>query len=98
MICFDMGLHSSTTTGIAVHEHFTACTGVTDTPSKSADLRLKKAAVRRARLQQDQRVKFLEKVNSTTSSAESQRSAQELVSRVRAAKSADFLDQYRIAV
>lgn len=67
------------------------------TSSKSAVQRLQKVAARRARVAQGQRAKFLAQVSATSSSSESQRTAQELVARVRAAKSADFLQMYRVA-
>lgn len=66
-------------------------------PAKPAIQRLHKAAIKRARANVEKRAKFLKTVSSTTGSAETQAGAQQLVSRVRAAATADFLQKYRIS-
>lgn len=65
--------------------------------TKPAERRLQKATIKRQRTAKIQKAEFLAQVSVTSSSSESQRTAQELVARVRAAKSAGFLQQYRSA-
>lgn len=65
--------------------------------SKPAEQRLQKVAVKRVRAARVQRAKFLSEVKATLPNEETQREAVLLVDRVRAAKSAHFLQQYRIA-
>jgi hypothetical protein len=64
---------------------------------KPAQQRLQKVAVKRVRLAKVQRAVFLAKVKATTATEAQQAESDRLVSRVRAAKNADFLQQYRIA-
>jgi hypothetical protein len=65
--------------------------------TKPAEQRLQKAAVKRVRAARMQRAKFLSEVKATSLSEATQREAVVLVGRVRAAKSAQFLQRYRIA-
>ncbi len=65
--------------------------------TKPAEQRLHKVAVKRVRAARMQRAKFLAELKATLPNEATQREAVLLVDRVRAAKSAHFLDQYRIA-
>lgn len=65
--------------------------------TRAAERRLQKVAVKRVRIARMQRAKFLSEVKATLPSEATQREAARLVERVRAAKSAPFLQQYRIA-
>ena len=65
--------------------------------SKTAEQRLQKVAVKRVRAARVQRAIFLSEVKATLPSEATQHEAALLVNRVRAAKSANFLEQYRIA-
>ncbi|WP_200379449.1 hypothetical protein [Rubrivivax gelatinosus] len=65
--------------------------------TKSAQHRLTKVAVKRARVASADRARFLLEVKTTRPTEESQREAQRLVERVRAAKTATFLQQYRVS-
>ncbi|MFG6416643.1 hypothetical protein ACG02S_22350 [Roseateles sp. DC23W] len=62
-----------------------------------AKQRLHKVAVKRVLVAKVQRAKFLAQLRVTEPTEESRREASELVDRVRAAKTAGFLQQYRIA-
>lgn len=63
----------------------------------SADQRLTKVAVKQTLLAKAGRARFLAEVKATRSTLASQQEADRLVERVRAAKSAAFLQQYRSA-
>jgi hypothetical protein len=65
--------------------------------AKPAELRLQKAEARRVRVTKAERAQFIAQVLATQPTEAQQREAGQLVERVRAAKSADFLQQYRIA-
>lgn len=65
--------------------------------AKPAEQRLHKVAVKRVRLAKVQRAQFVAQVMATQPTEAGQREAGRLVERVRAAKAADFLQQYRIA-
>ncbi len=65
---------------------------------RSAQQRLQKVAAKRTRVAKAQRATFLAQVKATSPTEESRREADRLVDRVRAAKSAPFLQQYRTAV
>jgi hypothetical protein len=64
--------------------------------TKPAEKRLQKVAVKRARAARVQRAKFLSEVRATLPTETTEHEAVVLVGRVRAAKSANFLQQYRI--
>lgn len=66
-------------------------------PAKPAEQRLLKIHVKRLRLAKQQRAEFMAGVRSTQPTEASVQRSEELVKRVRAAKSADFLDQYRVS-
>ncbi|MBW8833080.1 MAG: hypothetical protein JF606_27605 [Burkholderiales bacterium] len=65
--------------------------------AKPAEQRLAKVAVKRVRVAKAERARFLAEVKVAQPSEAAQREAGRLVERVRAAKSAPFLQQYRIA-
>lgn len=64
--------------------------------SKLAEHRLHKAAVKRARVAKAERARFLAEVKANQQTEAGTRKAGQLVDRVRAAKAAPFLEQYRI--
>lgn len=66
-------------------------------PAKPAEQRLQKVAVKRVRVAKAQRATFLAQVKATQPTEATEQKAGRLVERVRAAKSADFLRQYRTA-
>lgn len=65
--------------------------------AKPAEQRLSKVAAKRVRVAKSQRARFLAEVKATQPTEASQREAGRLVERVRAAKAAPFLQQYRLA-
>lgn len=65
--------------------------------AKPAEQRLSKAAVKRVRMAKGERARFLAEVKATQPTEAGARKAGQLVERVRAAKAAPFLQQYRIA-
>lgn len=65
--------------------------------AKPAEQRLHKVAVKRVRLAKVERARFLAEVRATQPTEAGARKAGQLVERVRAAKAAPFLQQYRIA-
>ncbi len=64
--------------------------------SKPAEQRLHKVAVKRARVAKAERARFLAEVKANQPTEAGARKAGQLVERVRAAKAASFLQQYRI--
>jgi hypothetical protein len=66
-------------------------------PQKPAEQRLAKAAVKRVRVAKVARARFLAEVKAAHPTDSATSNAGRLVERVRAAKDAAFLDQYRIA-
>lgn len=64
--------------------------------TKPAVQRLYKLAVKRIRVAKAERARFLRGVKATQPTDAGSRKASQLVERVRAAKAAPFLDQYRI--
>jgi hypothetical protein len=69
----------------------------TTSPGKPAEQRLYKVATKRARVAKVQRARFLAEVKATQSTEASQREAGRLIERARAARTAPFLEQYRMA-
>lgn len=67
------------------------------TAAQIAERRLAKARAAQARTVQARRAAFIASITNRQSTAASRLEAQHLVERVRAAKNAAFLDQYRIA-
>jgi len=65
-------------------------------PAKPAEHRLSKVAVKRVRVAKAERARFLAEVKANQPTEASARKAEQLVERVRAAKAAPFLKQYRI--
>jgi hypothetical protein len=65
--------------------------------AKPAEQRLQKADAKRIRVAKAERAHFIAQVMATQPTEAKRREAGQLVERVRAAKSADFLQQYRIA-
>jgi hypothetical protein len=65
--------------------------------AKPAEQRLSKVAVKRVRVAKAERARFLAEVKATQPTEAGVRKAGKLVERVRAAKAAPFLQQYRIA-
>jgi len=65
--------------------------------TRPAERRLQKVAVKRVRVANAQRADFLARVKATQPTEAGEQKADCLVKRVRAAKSAEFLQQYRIA-
>lgn len=66
-------------------------------PTKPARQRLSKIAVKRVRVAKLQRARFLAEVKANQPTEASQLEAGRLVERARAAKTAPFLQQYRLA-
>lgn len=66
-------------------------------PAKPAEQRLHKVAVKRVRVAKAQRARFLAEVKANQPTEAGACKAGQLVERVRAAKAAPFLQQYRIA-
>ncbi len=64
--------------------------------AKPAEQRLSKVAVKRVRVAKAERARFLAEVKATQPTEAGVRKAGKLVERVRAAKAAPFLQQYRI--
>lgn len=64
--------------------------------AKPAEQRLSKVAVKRVRIAKAGRARFLAEVKANQGTAADARKASQLVQRVRAAKAAPFLEQYRI--
>ncbi len=64
---------------------------------KPGDRNLQKVAMKHKRLAKAQRARFIAQVGATVPTEATEREAGVLVERVRAAKSADFLQRYRIA-
>ncbi|WP_293504835.1 hypothetical protein [Roseateles sp.] len=63
---------------------------------KPAQQRLQKVAAKRARAAKAKRAVFLAQVKATAPTEETREQASRLVDRVRAAKAAPFLQQYRL--
>lgn len=64
--------------------------------ARTAEQRLAKVAVKRVRVANNERARFLAEVKATQPTEASVHKAEQLVKRVRAAKAAPFLQQYRI--
>lgn len=64
--------------------------------TKPAEQRLYRLAVKRIRVVKAERARFLRDVKATQPTEAGSRKASQLVERVRAAKAAPFLQQYRI--
>lgn len=65
--------------------------------TRPAEQRLQKVAVKRVRVAKAERAAFLARVKATQPTEASEQKADCLVARVRAARSAEFLQQYRTA-
>ncbi len=65
--------------------------------AKPAEQRLSKVAVKHVRVAKAERARFLAEVRATEGTEKGTHEAGRLVARVRAAKAAPFLQQYRIA-
>ena len=63
---------------------------------KPAEQRLYKLSVKRIRVAKAERARFLAQVKTTLPTEAESRKASQLVERVRAAKTAPFLEQYRV--